>query len=320
MPFFTGISESKVEAYYWEKQKDKKTAAIFFHYYVKYPFSDFELQKIILDFEVLQKTASLSLDEIDESIETANSLEELAAKYHEINAIVPQLEGGNKQHGDLLIKKIQGILNAVSFKELRAVPGSLTYILMYGNKPLQASMNPVIKSNCAGNFRTSISPDSITLNYAYNGCFDNKSNNITINYQIDEIAVKHVFSIDINTGKIEFSVVNGFQLEEESGDSSMINTYKLSLEVNSKFPAKFSITKILMEVPGGNPILFDNLDIPFSGKGVHGFSVPGKKPLKRSFYSTKQGELVSGSIFFVNALTRESGVLKFYNEKLSINF
>ena len=320
MPFITGVSESKVDSYYWEKLKDKKTGNVSFYYFVKYPFSDLELKGIIMDFEMQQKKEDLLLSDIDEKIETANSLDELAVNYREIKAILPQLEGSNKMQGELIMKRIQSQLKSVSFKELKSMPGSFAYILVYGNKELQVTLSPTLKSNCADNFKTTSSPESVLVNYSYNGCFDNQSNKITLNYQIDDISIKQDFPIDITSGKVEFLVVNGFQLFEESSDSIQNNSYRLSFELNSKFPTGFNLTKIILEMQGRNPIIFDNLNAVFSGKGIHDASVQGIITIKHSLNQIKQGELASGSIFFINSVTQESGVLKFYNEKLSTNF
>ena len=320
MPFFTGISENKVNAFYWEKIKEKKSGNTFYMYHVKYPFSEDELKRIIMDFEMKQKTTELKISEISDAVDNSSSLDELAGYYREIKAMASELEEGNKIQADLVVKKIQGMFHSVSYKETGMTPGLLSYILVYGKKQLRASLNPVIKSNCAGNFKTTITSDTILVAYTYNGCFESQLNKVTVDYQIDDISIKHEFPIDITAGKIEFSVINGFHIGEETGDSAQVTGYKLTSGISSKYAAGFRITKILLEIQGGNPLVFDNLDIPFSGKGVHPLEVAGKTPLKRSFYHTKQGDLVSGSIFFVNTSTGEAGMVKFYNERLSVSF
>ena len=320
MPFVTGISESKVESYYWEKLKDKKTGNVTYNYHVKYPFSREELGGIILDFEMLQKNEELKLNEMDEIIGNAVSLDELAGKYHELQAMLPQLEGGNKMQGDLLLKKLQSLLNSVSFIEIRSVPGHVSFKLVSGTIPLQAILSPVVKSNCAGNFKTTFSPDSISINYTFNGCFENQLNKITINYPVGDISIKHDFPIDIASGNVEFSIAGGFHLEAESSDSALVRAYKLNFGINSKFSTPFLITRIILEIPGVNPLRFDNLSITSSGTGAHGFSVQGLTPLKRSVFMEKQGDLISGSVTFLNSVTNESVVLKLYNEKLFIHF
>ena len=132
--------------------------------------------------------------------------------------------------------------------------------------------------------------------------------------------VKNDFPFDINAGKVDFSIVDGFRLTEEDGDSLYIRQCTLGFSINSKYQTGFTIRSIRIEFSGGGPANFDGLDLKVSGKGIRSLSAEGHMSLRRNRIASRQGmpEMVSGSIQYVNLLTGATGILKFYSEKVNL--
>jgi len=320
LPFVKGISASKAEDFYWEKISDKKSGAVWVNYHIKYPFSEAELGMIIMDFEKEQKEKEMAVMGLSQVPAQSYNLDEIVQKYRELLSLLPGLEEPVKGAAMLCLAKYQGLLKSVSFKTVSAVPGKIAYILTSGGKTYRYTSKPLIRSNCAGSLSFTSSADTNKISYEYNGCYESQPNKIMVEYEFEDIAVKNEFPFDINAGKVDFSIVDGFRLTEEDGDSLYIRQCTLGFSINSKYMTGFTIKSVKLEFSGGGPATFDGLDLKVSGKGIRSLSAEGHMSLRRNRIASRQGmpEMVSGSIQYVNLATGATGILKFYSEKVSL--
>ncbi|MEI8004699.1 MAG: hypothetical protein WCI48_00725 [Bacteroidota bacterium] len=320
MPFVKGISASNAEDFYWEKISDKKSGATWVNYYIKYPFSEAELGMIIMDFEKDQKEKEMAVMSLSQVPGQSNNLDEIVQKYRELLSLIPDLEDPVKGAAHLCLAKYQGLLKSFSLKTVSAVPGKLAYFLTSGGKTYRYTSKPLIRSNCAGPFSFTSSTDTNKISYEYNGCFDSQVNKIIVEYEFEDIVVKNEFPFDVSAGKVDFSIVDGFRLTEDDGDSLYIRQCTLGFSINSKYQTGFTIKSVKLEFSGGGPAMFDGLNLKVSGKGIRSLSAEGHMSLRRNRIASRQGmpEMVSGSIQYVNLSTGAAGILKFYSEKVSL--
>ena len=320
MPFVKGISASRAEAFYWDKISDKKSGSVWVNYHIKYPFSEAELGMIIMDFEKDQKEKEMAVMDICQVADNSSNLDEIAQKYRELLSLLPQLEDPVKGEAMLCLAKYQGLLKSFSLQALSSSPGHLAYLLTSGGRTYRYTAKPIFKSNCAGSFILITSADTNKITYDFNGCYESQVNKISVEYHFEDISIKNDFTIDINAGKVEFAIIDGFRMTEDDGDSLYIRQCTLGFSINSKYATDFSISRIRLDFSGTNPVIFDGPDIKVRGKGIHSLSVSGNTFIKRATFTSRQGmaDLVSGTIEYLNLLTGVSGVLKFYSEKTDI--
>ena len=270
--------------------------------------------------QLLGQEKEIALKEISRVAEQSASLDEIGQKYRELLNLLPQLGDTAKGAANLCLAKYQGLLKSFSLKIISASPGKLAYFLTSGGKTYRCTTKPLIRSNCAGLFSFTSSADTNKISYEYNGCFDSQVNKIIVEYEFEDIVVKNEFPFDVSAGKVDFSIVDGFRLTEDDGDSLYIRQCTLGFSINSKYQAGFTIKSVKLEFSGGGPAMFDGLNLKVSGKGIRSLSAEGHMSLRRNRVASRQGmpEMVSGSIQYVNLSTGASGILKFYSEKVSL--
>jgi hypothetical protein len=321
MPFVKGISSSKAEGFYWEKVLDKRSGSTWVMYHIRYPFSEAELGMIIMDFEKDQKEKEMTVMEISDLATASTNLDEITGKYRELLSLLPQLEEPVKGEAMLCLAKYQGILKSFSFQTISSTPGHIEYRLTSGGKSYTCTSKPIIKSNCAGSFTFSTSSNN-SIDYDYKGCYESQVNKISVEYIFEDIHIKNEFPLNINADKVEFSLSDGFRLLEITGDSLYIRQAELEFSLNSKYASEFNIYKITIEFPNSGTLLFNNVNIKVSGKGIHLLVVKSITPISKIL--CQQGfalnNLVSGIIEYRNLSTGIQGIQRFYNEKMVMSF
>jgi len=321
LPFIKGISLNKVSDFYWEKLKDKKSGSLVYSYYLRYPFSDFELQSIILDYEMNQKKITEGLNDAIEGIDELSTIEQILIKIQTLRGIVPQLDESDKGIASMNIVKLESILKSISIEEVANQNGTIKYFLTYGDRHFKTFLKPKIKSNCATNFRAAQISDTLLLYYESSDCFEAVSNTISIEYLVGNYSIKNSFPLILTQDKVELVISGTIQLKSIEMDSLTIKNYQVLLPILSKFQDEVLVKNITIEFPGHALILFNGLTNVKLNKGLNEITLIGQSPLKRKSYEFSDGEsiLVSGSIIYIVQKTGETGIHKFFNEHISLN-
>lgn len=95
IPFLQSISLTKVADFYWEKHNSKKTGETIFYYYVKYPFSDAELDALVREFNEKQLKINNTIIEMMEELDTFTEIEDISKNMGTLRALVPELADGD---------------------------------------------------------------------------------------------------------------------------------------------------------------------------------------------------------------------------------
>lgn len=322
LPFIKGISLNKVSDYYWEKLKDKKSGTIGYYYYLKYPFSDFELQSIILDYEMSQKKITEGLNDASEGIDDISKIEQVLEKIQTLRGIIPQLDESDKAVASMNIVKLESILKSITIEEVINQKGVIKYFLAYNARHFTTSLKPKILSNCASNFRNVQIGDTILLNYDPSDCFAVVSNTISIEYIIGNYSVKNSFPLILNQSSVELSISDGIQLKSADKDTLTINNYQLLLPILLKTKDEILLKSVVLEFPGLPFIPFNGLSNVILHNGINDVLLNGQVSLKRKSYYFSAGKsiLVSGSLIYVVSKTGETGTYKFFNERIILNW
>ncbi len=75
--YLQGVSASNVVAFYWEKLTDKQTKAVKYQYFVKYPFSQFDLDDLVEDFRKKDALLTEEMNKVLGLLDTYTTVEEL---------------------------------------------------------------------------------------------------------------------------------------------------------------------------------------------------------------------------------------------------
>ena len=89
IPFIKGISLNQVQEFYWEKVKENNEVKYYYH--IKYPFSEIQLRKLIMEYEKTDRELTEQLNGLINKIDSLTSIDELNRAHSEL--IKPWLKG-----------------------------------------------------------------------------------------------------------------------------------------------------------------------------------------------------------------------------------
>lgn len=256
--FVKGISESKVEGYYWEKVLDKKTGKVKYVYHIKYSFPQVEVRKLVAEFERRDREMTDKLDAISAMVDKYNTVEEMTSANAELSKLIAYFPDQRKSMAQADLAKLTKILSSISTEVISQELGKVEVRLVYAGRLIKTSKAPSIKSNCC----TVISNKQVdgiwTLNYDYENCFDDMENTIDIVFT-QGVNTKAKIYVNTKIASVEFMIVPPFK----------VNNNNLTFEVKSVAGA-FTITKMEIEVNGINRVVvIDNINHAVKDEGLN---------------------------------------------------
>ena len=178
LPFIGEISLSKAIEYYWEKRYYKKEGTYEYFYAVIYPFSDFEMKKLIMDYEEHDKRLNQQLAEYEIAIENIISTEDIEANITKLTAFKEEFD-----YTDPRFKQTEGLItrfkqqyNNIDIDAFQEKKGLIFLTLSLGDREISTSQRPTITSNCATEISYSYEGNTLVIRYNSDNCYDDDEN------------------------------------------------------------------------------------------------------------------------------------------------
>lgn len=185
LPFIGEISLSKAIEYYWEKRYYKKEGTYEYFYAVIYPFSDFEMKKLIMDYEEHDKRLNQQLAEYEIAIENIISTEDIEANITKLTAFKEEFD-----YTDPRFKQTEGLItrfkqqyNNIDIDAFQEKKGLIFLTLSLGDREISTSQRPTITSNCATEISYSYEGNTLVIRYNSDNCYDDDENYIDVKYR-----------------------------------------------------------------------------------------------------------------------------------------
>lgn len=185
LPFMSEISLSKASQFYWEERYYKKAGKTEFFYAVKYPFTEFEMKKLVMDFQLHEKKLNNRLSEFENNIVKIASIEDIDKAIVDMNAFLNEFLKADPRYS-----KVESIINNyrkhydyIVIDAYQAKKGEIVATMLLDGKPLSTQQKPVLKSNCASQLKPSIQGNVLSIKYDDSGCYDEDENYIDIRYR-----------------------------------------------------------------------------------------------------------------------------------------
>lgn len=316
IPFIKGISVNQVEEYYWEKVSEN--GGITFYYHMKYPFTDFQLKKLIMEYERADRELTKQLEELLARLDAAESIEELNQVNAEIKALSKSFidVDNRKSKCDVAMGRIAQMLKNVSIEATGTTLGEIRFTLYIDGRNFKTSALPKAKSNCAK--IKDIKPDGNewVVKYSVDECYDDPDNKITI--RCGSASKDFWFNVKENT--VEIFVNFDINLTGGTDNGETIEGCRCSIPVVSKFDSPFVIEKVILNFGNEAPIIIENIGQKFSGKGNHDLVLTIDKALDKSVYTQKKYPTVKGTIFYKAVNSNESNAYRVYNQKITTSW
>ncbi|HCT31219.1 MAG TPA: hypothetical protein DIW31_10935 [Bacteroidales bacterium] len=321
VPFLQGISLSKVQEFYWEKLqgKDKKE---YFYYHLKYPFPEFELQKLVSDYKMRDNELTRQLEDLVSQAENVESVEQAEKNIGELRVLTDYFMDGRKNQAELGITRYNSILSSIELVEVESNLGELKYSLRLGTRTITTVKKPVTKSECARITSTINNQDSWLVKYDYSNCYEDPENNILVKYRFGNADVQKKFYFDISANKASIFVNVPFHFTTVTKGDGTIDASMVDMTIVSKYDAAFTIDKVVIEFKGLTPIVIDGINQSYSGKGNHSLKLNITQPIKITETSSigKTLSLLSGYIHFKSNSTGEVKTYRIYNHSYTTDW
>jgi len=321
VPFLQGISLSKVEEFYWEKLqgKDKKE---YFYYHLKYPFPEFEMQKLVSDYKMRDNELTRQLEDLVAQAESVETVEQMEKNIGELRVLTDYFMDGRKNQAELGITRYNSLLGSIELVEVESSLGELKYSLRLGTKTITTVKKPITKSECARITSTINNQDHWLVKYDFSNCYEDPENNILVKYRFGSTDVQKKFYFDIAVNKASIFVNVPFHFTTTTKGETTVDGSILDLTVVSKYDAAFTIEKIIIEFKGLTPVILDGINQSFSGKGNHNLKLNINQSIKIAETTTagKNLSLLSGYIHFKSNATGEVKTYRIFNHSYTTDW
>ncbi len=316
IPFIKGISVNQVEEYYWEKVSEK--GGITFYYHIKYPFTEFQLKKLIMEYERADRDLTQQLEGFLARIDDAESIEELNQLSNIIKALSTSFidVDNRKTKCNVAVSKISQMIKNVSIEAVGTSLGEIRFSLYTNGRIIKTSTTPKVKSNCAKINDIKPDGDEWVVKYSVDECYDDPDNKITVRCG----SASKDFWFNVKENSVEIFVNADINLTGGTDNGETIEGCRCAIPVVSKYDSPFVIEKVVLNFGNEAPIIIENIGQKFSGKGNHDLTLTIDKQLDKSVYTQKKYPTVKGTIFYKAVNSNESNAYRLYNQKITTDW
>ena len=322
VPYLQGISLANANEYYWEKQYDKSTKETKFYYHIKYPFSEFEMKKLVSDFRMRDREMTENLDRLEAEVETVTSIEQMEKNIEELKALQDAFIDARKDKVNMVMARYRSLFQSVELVEVENNLGSIKYTLRLGDRTISTVKKPVVKSECARITGTKNNVSDWEITYDYENCYEDPENNILVTYRFGNSNVSKKFFFDVAATKAKIYVNEAVRFTKMEEDADNVVSASCSMTLVFKYDVPVTVENVTLEIKCAAPIVIEGINQEFSGKGNHDLKLSVTTPLPKQVTTAagKSNPVLSGTIQYKNQSTGESMTYRLYNQKYSTNW
>lgn len=199
LPALQGFSITKAEIY-WEKYQNKKTKEYCYDYYILYPFSSYELEELIAEYNAQEQAINDKIDNFRTSLDDIESIDVILANIDEMKSML-------NEYGEEDAAKYNKLKNNISLYEklianiyidvLKNNKGKLVIQLKHDEKVLKTKSLPQLKGNCARDFTKKHNGNLIEIGFNTFDCYEQDDNYVEIKFNFGKKRVVNKVLINL---------------------------------------------------------------------------------------------------------------------------
>lgn len=205
LPFIGEISLAKAVDYYWEKRYYKSTGKYEYFYAVKYPFSEFDMKKLVMEYQEHDRKLDEQLNEYEAGIDFITSVEEIGEAINDLKAFQNEFDTYDPRYGKVqaLSNSYRSLYDRISLDWFQEKKGTVVVNLTLAGRGISTSQKPVIKSNCATQISHSFQGNALVIKYNDENCYDEDENWLEVRirtgnkYLTEKIYIKNKVDISL---------------------------------------------------------------------------------------------------------------------------
>ncbi len=199
LPALQGFSITKAEVY-WEKYQNKKTKEYSYDYYMLYPFSSYELEELIAEYNAQEKAVNDKIDNFRNVLDEIENVDVMLENINEMKSMI-------KEYGEEDASKYNKLKNNISLYEnlianiyidvLENANGKLVIQLKHDEKILKTKSLPQLKGNCARDFTKKHNGTLIEIGFNTFDCYEQDDNYVEIKFNFGKKRVVNKVLINL---------------------------------------------------------------------------------------------------------------------------
>ncbi|MFA5044858.1 MAG: hypothetical protein WC542_02875 [Paludibacter sp.] len=313
--YLVGVSQANISEIYWEKSVDKKTKTISYQYYIKYPFSSFDLMKLVDDFKAKDQEMTDELQKALDRLDNFTSTEDIYESQSVLASLYKVFIDQRKTKAKVGLERCVRLLESVLIQNDGSTLGIVRYGLYIDGKRVTSSAKPVISSECAVIEDKKFGGEVCELRYRYDECYGDGDSKIKVSYTFGNKKTDKLFFFDINENKADLNLIGTIRLGEGTIEGEEVLNAKCKIEISSKFDSPVTIINIVFEWKQYAVVCDIPVNETISGKGVHEleFSIP-RLPVLSVSTATHPENKLNGSITYSSASGSQKNKIRIYQK------
>ena len=185
LPFIGEISLSKAADYYWERRYYKSTGRYEYFYAVKYPFSEFEMKRLVMEYQEHDSRLNERLAKYEADIDFVSSIEEIGDIINSLRVFLDEFDTMDPRYNQvgILSNRYRSLYDQITVDWSQEKKGTVTVSLSLAGRPVSTSQRPTVKSNCATGISSSYEGNILVIRYNDENCYDEDENYIEVRFR-----------------------------------------------------------------------------------------------------------------------------------------
>lgn len=198
LPALQGFSISKAEVY-WEKYQHKKTKEYCYDYYMLYPFSSYELDELIAEYNAQEKAVNDKIDNYRNILDDIESVDVMLENINEMKSMAKEYEDDAAKCNKLKnnISLYENVIGNVYIDVLENKGGRLVIQLKHDDKVLKTKSLPQLKGNCARDFAKKHIGNQMEISFNTFDCYEQDDNYVEIKFNFGKKRVVNKVLINL---------------------------------------------------------------------------------------------------------------------------
>ena len=312
--YLQGVSASNVVAFYWEKLTDKQSKAVKYQYFVKYPFSQFDLDDLVADFRAKDLLLTEEMNKVLSLLDTYTTIEELIQCQSQLSKLEQIFIDERKSKCQVGIERAKALLASAYLADAGSELGKVRYNIKIGDKIVRCARIPVINSQCAKIEDRKLGIDVCEITYRFDECYDEPGNNVKVSYSLGNVKPEKMFYFDVAETKAELMISGNIRIMGGDVSGDIVTNAVCVIPIKSKFDSPCAVTNLKLEWKEFGIILDLPVTDTYSGKGQHDLrvTIPNGLPISKVSNAVKPVKQLNGSILYNSVKTGKSAAIRIY--------
>lgn len=314
-----GISEINSTDHYWER-KINKNKQITYKFYLRYPFSQFDLSDLVSQYKRKDIELTEELEQARLKINNIESIDDIDECYTIFNYLSRIFTDHRKVKAQLGIDKCATIISRIDIRDINSTVGHIRYQLFIDNKSITTNKKPDLLSDCIYIEKESHNDGVYDIAYRFDNCAEG-NNSVKINYNFTSGKISKTFSFNVAEQKVKIKLIDKISIRDGIIRDDSVFKSICFISLMSKNLDSVSIKSVTLEWNGFTCTV--PLRKIIKGYGIHEISFP-LPAIPRVLTSTRVNaeKAINGYIEFQipGKINKDVQRLKIYENEYATNW